>query len=347
MSITIHDVAKRANVSSATAARVLGNYGSVSVKTRERVLMAAEELGYVPNALARSMVKLRTSMVGLVLPDIRNAFFSALAQSAEKAARTAHYRVLVCDTGANFAAEESYLQDLYERRVDGIILASSIPRRRPHAGLQRAPVPVVLVDRQVEGVSLDCVRTDHEDGAYRAVKHLIGLGHRRIGIVLGTGGESVHFERLGGYQRALAEAGIANDGSLVKRRDWEVGQGVVEEFLAMREPPTALFTTNNVITTGVLTDLRRLRRRVPDEVAVVGFDDLDLGEALESPLTAVVQNAAMIGSTAMALLLQRMTEAESPPQEMVLRPSLVVRSSCGSALRRPDHHISERVQREA
>ena len=259
----------------------------------------------MPNALARSMVKARTGNLGLVVPDIRNAFFGAIAQSVAKSAKRSGHRVIMCDTGADFKTECGYLQDLIEQRVDGIILASSVPFGRRHPFLKKAPCPVVLIDRNVEGAELDCVRTDHEDGAYRAVKHLLSLGHRRIGIILGTGGESVHQQRLQGYESALAEEGIPIDEELVKRRDWETGLTVVDELLALDEPPTAIFSSNYVVTVGVLTDLKRLGKRIPEDVAVVSFDDIELAMLLEAPLTALIQDPALIGSTAMELLLQR------------------------------------------
>lgn len=331
--VTVKDVARKAGVSTATAARVLGGYGSVSEQTREIVLKAARELNYVPNALARSMVKARTGNLGLVVPDIRNAFFGTIAQSVAKSAKRSGHRVIMCDTGADYKTECRYLQDLIEQRVDGIILASSVPFGRRHSYLKKAPCPVVLIDRNVEGAELDCVRTDHEEGAYRAVKHLLSLGHRRIGIVLGTGTESVHFQRRRGYEAALKEAGIPLDEELIKRRDWESGLSAVDELLALDEPPTAIFATNYVITVGVLADLKRLGKRIPEDIALLSFDDIELAMLLEAPLTAVIQDPALIGSTAMELLLQRIRGErgrEAVPQEVVMRPSLVVRESCGA-----------------
>lgn len=332
--VTVKDVARKAGVSTATAARVLGGYGSVSDQTREIVLKAARELNYVPNALARSMVKARTGNLGLVVPDIRNAFFSAVAQSVVKSAKRSGHRVIICDTGADYKTECRYLQDLFEQRVDGIILASSVSSGRRHPNLKKAPCPVVLIDRNVEGAGLDCVRTDHEEGAYRAVKHLLSLGHRRIGIVVGTGSESVHFDRRRGYEAALAEEGIPIDEELIKQRDWERGLSAVDELFALADPPTAIFSTNYVITVGVLSDLKRLGKRIPEDVAVVSFDDLELAMLLEAPLTALVQDPALIGTTAMELLLQRVRGErgkDALPQEVVFRPALVVRQSCGAA----------------
>ena len=187
--VTVKDVAKKAGVSTATAARVLGNYGSVSERAREAVLRAARELNYVPNALARSMVKSRTGNIGLVVPDIRNAFFGAVAQSVVKTAKRAGYRVIICDTGADFKTECAYLRDLVEQRVEGILLASSVGHGRRHDFLKKPPCPVALIDRQVEGVPLDCVRSDHKGGAYHAVSLLIAAGHRQIGVIVGTATE--------------------------------------------------------------------------------------------------------------------------------------------------------------
>lgn len=330
---TIKDVARQSGVSVATASRALGNYGSVKEETRRIVLKVAAELNYVPNALARSMVKLRTDTIGLVVPDIRNAFFGAVAQSVAKAAKQEGLRVIVCDTGGDFETECDYLQDLVEQRVDGILLASCAPWDLEHALIDAVSCPVVLVDRVVKGAELDCVRSDHVQGARELIRHLIDLGHRRIGIVLGTGRESVHRERFQGYVQALEAAGITHRSEWVKHRDWEHGLGAVKEFLELGEPPTAIFTTNNVVTVSVLADLKRLGRKVPDEIAVAAFDDLELGNLLETPLTAVVQNPLLIGRTAMEMMLRRLSGEEAQtaaPKTKILQPTLVVRKSCGA-----------------
>ena len=333
--VTVKAVAQKAGVSTSTAARVLGNYGAVSDAMKEKVRNAARDLNYVPNALARSLITLQTHTIGLVVPDIRNTFFGTVARSVEQVAKNSGYRVFMCDTDGDFGLETDYLQDLFERRVDGIILASSASSGYSHELIARSPIPVVLIDRSVKGVKLDCVRTNHEQGAYIASKHLIGLGHGRIGIVLGTGEESVHRERLSGYRYALDEAGICFDEALVKRRDWSKGLEAVDELLQERPRPTAIFTTNNVVTVGVLSDLKRLSLRVPDNMAIVAFDDLDVGFLLESPLTAIKQNPSLIGRTSMELLLQRLErlggeEGNLPPQEVIMQPTLTVRASCGS-----------------
>lgn len=330
--VTVKAVAQRAGVSTATAARVLGNYGSVSERMKEKVLNAAQELNYVPNALARSLITLQTHTVGLVVPDIRNTFFAAVARSIENVAKKFGYRVFMCDTDGDFRLETDYLRDLFERRVDGIILASSASLGCRHELVAKSPIPVVLIDRSIRGVELDCIRTNHEGGAYAASKHLIELGHRRIGIVLGTGEESVHRERLNGYRAALDEAGIPFDEALVKRRDWSKGLNTVQELLQAQPRPTAIFTTNNVVTVGVLSDLKRLALRVPEDMAIVAFDDLDVGFLLESPLTVIEQNPSLIGRTAMELLLQRLSGegGDLPSQEVIMQPTLTVRASCGS-----------------
>ncbi|NLA58737.1 MAG: LacI family transcriptional regulator [Firmicutes bacterium] len=332
--VTIKAVAQKAGVSTSAAARVLGNYGYTSKEMREKVLEAARELNYVPYAVARSLITLETQTIGLIIPDICNTFFAAVARNVENVAKKYGYRVLMCDTDGELGLEEEYLQDLFERRVDGIILASSASWGARHELVAKSPIPVVLIDRSIKGANLDCVRTNHEGGAYLATKHLIALGHRHIGIVLGTGEESVHRERFCGYRRALEEAGIPVDEGLVKRRDWSRGLDAVEDLLEQRPRPTAIFTTNNVVTVGVLSDLKRLNLRVPEDMAIVAFDDLDVGFLLESPLTAIEQNPSLIGRTAMELLIQRLSgdDAYLPPQKVILQPTLTVRASCGSQL---------------
>lgn len=331
LAITVKDVAKKAEVSVATAARVLGGYGSASEATRNRVLEAARLLGYRPNAIARSMVKQHTNTLGLIIPDICNNFFTVLARGVEDVAQRYGYRIVLCNTDELPEHEHTYINELVERRIDGLILASATTSA---AHLPSEQVGLVLVDRQIPGAQGDVVRVDNQYGAYIGVKHLLQLGHRRIGIVVGPETASTTQERLAGYRNALDQAGIAYDPQLVHSSSHTArGQGATEYLLGLSSPPTALFTANNVVTTRVLLDVRRLGIRVPADLAIVTFDDLELAELVDPPLTVVSQPAYTVGTTAAQLLLSRLEQPghRQPPewQEIVFQPSLVVRDSCG------------------
>lgn len=332
MAITVKDVAKKANVSVATAARVLGGYGSTSEAARSRVLESARLLGYTPNAIARSMVKQRTNTVGLIIPDICNSFFTALARGVEDVMQRSGYRIVLCNTDEVPEHEYAYINELIQRRIDGLILASAAASA-DH--LPKGSIGLVLVDRQIPGAQGDVVRVDNEYGAYIGVKHLLQLGHKRIGIVVGPETAYTTQARLAGYRNALCQAGIAYDPQLVHSSSYtDRGRGATEYLLGLSSPPTALFTANNVVTTQVLLDVRRLGIQVPSDLAIVMFDDLELAELIDPPLTVVSQPSYTMGTTAAQLLLTRLEQPGNRQpaewQEIVFQPSLVIRASCGS-----------------
>lgn len=323
---TIHDVALRAGVSAATVSRWLGGH---HVRAADAVSRAVEELGYRPNASAQSLKTGRRGTIGVVVPDITNPFFAAVVKGLERAIPDGTYRMLLASSDESAEREAEVLADL-TGRVDGFVLAPANEQDRAPLELQQAGVPVVLLDREVSGgESYDVVLVDNLGGARLAAEHLLGLGHRRIGMINGPDDTTPGRERRAGFIEVLREAGVEVDAALDLAGDFreESGRVLTQQLLANPVPPTAIFTANNQMTIGALKAIRDLDVRVPDDVSVIGFDDLALGSLLHPPLTCITRADEEQGELVMRLLLQRL-EQDGPPQErIVLETHLEIRGS--------------------
>ncbi|MGC8963033.1 MAG: LacI family DNA-binding transcriptional regulator [Candidatus Bipolaricaulaceae bacterium] len=330
--VTIRDVAARAGVSVATVSHVINGTRKVAPSTAERVCRAIEELGYQPNSLARGLRTRVTQVIGVLVSDITNPFFATLVRGVEDAARDAGYSVIICNSDEDPEKEDHYIRVLWQRRVDGLLIAPTQDGTSPAIQkLIKRKIPFVFVDRKAKGIEADAVLSDNVGGAYLATKHLIDRGHKKIGIVLGIPGATTTEERFAGYRQALKEAGILFSEELVVWGGYrmEGGRRAAGELLSLRDPPTAIFSTNNLMTVGVLQQLFARGIRVPDQVAVVGFDDLEWAEIASPSLTAVVQKPYTIGRTAADLLLKRLGGLGSVGQyqEVRIQVDLRIRSS--------------------
>ena len=328
---TIRDVAQRAGVSVATVSHVINGTRKVAPETAARVRRAMEELDYHPNAVARSLRTRKTQAIGVVVSDITNPFFATLVRGAEDAAIEAGYSLIVCNSDETPEKEDLYVRLLWRRRMDGLLIA---PVRDGASSavqeLARRQMPFVFIDRKAKGVEADAVLSDNVGGAYLATQHLIERGHKRIGIVLGIPGATTTEERLAGYRRALEEAGIPLAEDLVVWGGYRVagGRRATAKLLSLSDPPTAIFSTNNLMTVGVLKELFHRKVRIPKDVAVVGFDDLEWAEMANPPLTTVAQQPYEIGHRALALLLEQLSrECESPAREVRIPVVLKLRDS--------------------
>src|SRR5690242_17675100 len=275
MAVTVHDVAARAGVSAITVSRALNNRGYVSEETRARVLAVAEELNYVPNAVASSLRSNKTQLLALLITDITNPFWTTLARSVEDAANEAGYGVLLCNTDEDQGKEARYIDLLLRRRIDGLIVAPTRESTQILQNLKRKQLAFVLIDRLVEGVVADTVRGDSVNGAYQLTEHLLLGGYRRIAMLSGPATVSTAEDRVVGYRRALAQGGVPVDEDLVLYGQYRVSWGyqATQDLMSRAGPPDAVFAGNNYIALGVLEALDTLGLKVPDDVAVVCFDD--------------------------------------------------------------------------
>lgn len=328
---SLQEVAARAKVSIATVSRVLNKSEKVVPETRAIVEQALRDLDFRPSRVARRlrMNSGRAHLVGLIIPDIQNPFFAEMARGVEDAAYAAQYALLLCNSDENPEKERFYLDVMRDESVDGVVLPPFDEAGAAVADVVRAGLPVVCVDRSLAKVKTDLVEVDNHRGAFEAVSHLIEKGHRRIGLIEGRTQVSTTRERRRGYLDALAENRITARKDLMRAGDFkqESGRALTHELLDLRQPPTALFVGNNLMTVGALAALHQRGRRVPQDVAIVGFDDLPWAEALDPPLTVVRQPAYEVGKQAMELLLKRIMEPARPPVTIRLRPELIVRRS--------------------
>ena len=327
---TISDVAKLAGVSTMTVSRVINNSGYISQRTRERVERAIAELGYVPNALARSLRSKQTRIIALIVTDIINPFFTAVARGVEDVAREQDFSVVYCNTDESAEAELKYLNTLVQKRIDGFLLVPAGDPSEPLALLQGRATPVVVLDRRVPSGEADQVRSDSEHGAYQLVRHLLELGHRRIAALSGSKAVSTALDRVAGYARALREAGVADDHGLIFYDRYTQGDGyrMAQQALALSPRPTAMFAANNLITFGAFQAIREAGLRIPADISLVSFDDLPRSMMWEPFLTVAAQPAYAIGQQATELLLARLAgNGPDDRQELVLPTDMIVRSS--------------------
>lgn len=328
---TIRDVARRAGVGVATVSRVLNNSGYVSSVTRARVLQAVEELGYVPNRLARGLRSKRTQTLGLVLTDITNPFWTTVARGVEDAASAQGFSVILCNTDESPDKEAEYVDLLLQKQVDGFLLVPACNTTSAIERIRDRQVPVVVLDRRVS-VPVDTVRGDSEGGAYALTTYLLALGHRRIAVLSGSEQVSTAVDRVVGYRRALEEAGIAFDPRLVFYRAFtqDAGAAMTEAALALIPRPTALFAANNFIAIGAFRVLQERGLRVPGDCSLVGFDDLPPSLLFNPFLTVVSQPVYEMGWRAAELLIARLSATvNAPPEEILLPAELIVRRSSG------------------
>jgi LacI family transcriptional regulator len=333
---TIHDVAQRAGVSPITVSRVINHSGYASQETRERVEAAVIELGYVPNRLARSLRSKRTHTLALVITDITNPFFTTVARGVEDTASDAGYTVIFCNTDESESEEKKYLQVLLQQQVDGILLVPARSTPDSIEMIRKQNTPVVVLDRRLSpGVAVDTVRCENELGAYQLVRLLIELGHRDIALLSGPLGVSTAEDRLAGYRRAMREAEVDAGAQTVVYGSFNQASGseMMRQLLDRNPRPTAVFAANNLIGIGALHAIQHAGLHVPEDIALVTFDDLP-PTLLTSPFfTVSSQPAYEMGKRATQLLLARLTtDASAPCQEIILPTELIVRQSSGSAV---------------
>ncbi|HEY3368114.1 MAG TPA: LacI family DNA-binding transcriptional regulator [Symbiobacteriaceae bacterium] len=328
MNPTIRDVAQAAGVGLATVSRVLNDSGYVRPETRERVLQACSDLGFVPSQLARSMVRRSTATIGLIVPDITNPFFPAITRGVEDAASEVGYTVFLCNTDNDPAMEALDVRKLRERRVDGIIFVGTTDRHELVTGLLAGEVPVVVTDRQLDDLDVDSVLVNNSLGAQAAVRHLIDLGHRRIAHAAGHPATRTGQDRLAGYQQALQEASIPYDPSLVVFGEYtlESGYAAAQILLGRAPRPTAVFAGNDLMAIGMLRAATEAGIAVPDELSVVGFDDIQMAALIHPALTTVRQPAYDMGRRAMTMLHERITGGiPAAGRRHIFQPELIVR----------------------
>ncbi len=329
---TIKHVAAAAGVSTATVSRVLSGLAGVRDGVRERVHEVVRTLGYQPNRVARSLRVRTTRTIGVIIPDIENPFFTRVVRGIEEVLQSAEYSLLLANSNESPARERINLATLQAEGVAGVIFTATERERLDSSDLAGPQLPMVAVSRVLPGLKVDTVTVGNAEGARAAVAHLIGLGHRRIGLISGPTGISTARDRQAGYEKALQEAGLPLDRDLIQYADFrqDGGYTAMQQLLQMGVPPSGVFVGSNLMTLGALQAIQERGLDIPGQIAIVGFDDMPWAASLRPPLTAVAQPAYEVGTAAARLLLERLREPDRPIRHIVLETRLVVRASCGS-----------------
>ncbi|MBV7523381.1 MULTISPECIES: LacI family DNA-binding transcriptional regulator [Pseudomonas] len=325
---TIKDVAALAGISYTTVSHVVNKTRPVSEEVRIKVEAAIQTLDYVPSAVARSLKAKTTATIGLLVPNSLNPYFAELARGIEDYCERNGYCVILCNSDDNPDKQRSYLRVLLEKRIDGLIVASAGGDSGLAQGLKGVRTPMVIVDRGLDGVDADLVRIDHEYGAYLATRHLLELGHRDIATISGPQSTSVAQMRLAGYRRALKEAGVeVSPGRMLESDFTSTGGYSAAAFLLESNPPTAVFAANDMIGIGVLRAAAERNIRVPSELSVIGFDDIQMSRYVYPSLTTVGQSILQLGEMAAEVLLRRIATPGLATDQRIVTPSIVMRES--------------------
>ena len=325
----IKDVALHAGVSVTTVSHVVNGTRFVSEVARQRVEAAVRELGYVPSAVARSLKHNTTRTFGMVIPNNSNPYFAEIIQGVEARSFAAGYNVILCNSNDDPERQAAYLRVLAEKRIDGLIFVVTGSDAVVRATLGGINTPLVLLDREVSGVSSDLVEVNHVLGSQMATEHLLELGHPRVACISGPPGLSPSSQRRAGWKDALEKAGVERKESDLARGDFTARGGylAMQTLLKRRPRPTAVFACNDLMAFGALTAAREAGIAVPQQLSIVGFDDIDLAAFSAPPLTTVAQPKQQIGTVAAELLLDRVGNARADNRQMILDPELRVRAS--------------------
>ncbi len=326
----IQEVAKQAGVSISTVSRVLNGTARVNDEVKERVYEAIQKLDYRPSRAARSLRANSSTIIGLLISDLQNPFFMEIIKGVEDTAQRNGYSVILCNSDEDALREQRYLEVLFDERVAGAII---VPTHEQLQGLRRFQehnIPIVALDRRIKDTSIDAVLANNVRGASEAVTHLIENGYRRIGVISGPKSTTTGRERLEGYRQALHQAGITPDPALERCGPYkaEAGRHLAESLLHLDPPIDALFACYNMVTLGAMDALHAHNLRIPDDIALVGYDEMPWASLGAISLTTVVQPAYEMGSSAALRLFQRLqNHGEFTRQEIILTPTLRIRGS--------------------
>jgi DNA-binding LacI/PurR family transcriptional regulator len=330
-SVSLRDVAKRSKVSVSTVSRVVNEAGNTDPETLRRVQKAIKALNYKPNRVAQRLrlPSGQRKLIGLLVPDIQNPFYVDVVRGVEDLAHEKGYAVFMGNFGQEEDKEALYLDLMLSESVDGLIVAPSNEKQNKIVELVKNEFPLVCVDRSLSVIDSDVVLVNNVQAAYDAVEHLVQRGHKRIAYIGGLPTISTTAQRNEGYIRALTKHGIEVDKQLVRFGDskHESGKLLAAELLDLPKPPTAFFTGNSLITLGALETIHTRGKRIPEDIAIVGFDDMPWSISLNPPLTAVSQPGYEIGKRATEMLFHRIIDPHRKPVEVSLDAELIIRKS--------------------
>jgi LacI family transcriptional regulator len=326
---TIKDVAKKAGVSVATVSHVVNGTRYVSDQFKTKVRSAMDELNYQPNALARSLRRKESKIIGLMIPDSTNPYFAEIAWSIEYASKKEGYSVILCNSDGNVNKESSYIDVLIENQADGIIIVAAGKSSVNFQKLLDRKIPVVMVDRDSPNVKTDSIQINNAVNGELAADHLISLHHKQIACITGPREVSPSFDRLDGYKRALSKNNLPLNEDFIIRGDFKPHGGYLAgiKLLEMQNRPTAIFACNDLMAYGVMRAAVEKGFQVPDDLSVIGFDDIYLSTYINPPLTTIKQPRIEMGEEAVFSLINRIKDPDRIARRIYLDATLVVRSS--------------------
>lgn len=326
---TMKQVAEKAKVSTTTVSHVINNTRVVSEDARERVLSVIRDLRYIPSAVARSLKNDKTHTLGMIIPNNSNPYFAEIIQGIEAESFKLGYNIILCNSYDDPKKQAAYTRVLMEKRIDGLIIVSSGSDEELNQLLSDEGIPKVLVDREVPGLAADFIEADHEQGGYLATKYLIDLGHRDIACVSGPKTLLPSSDRVQGYWRALKEAGIALRDDFLAHSDFtsQGGFTAFQQLLALKQRPTAIFASNDLMAIGGLCAAHQAGVNIPEELSVIGYDDIALASFTTPRLTTIAQPKYEIGVLTAQVMVKRILNAELPLCREMLETQLMIRQS--------------------
>lgn len=325
---TIQDVAKAAGVSVATVSRVINNSQAVAGETREAVMSAIKRLNYQPNLLGRNLRRTETKRLLVLLPNIGNPFYARIVKGIEDVAHKNGYNVMLCNTDSDAEREKLYLELLRSRLADGVIFMAPVMGREGLTDIGRN-FPVVQCCEYTEGALVSHVSIDNHAAAYKLTKHLISAGHKKIGLISCKSSVVSTLQRESGFKKALADSGIEFREDFIKYGDYSFNSGLraANQFVSMKDGPTAIFAISDIMAIGALRAIRENNLRVPEDVAVAGFDNINFSSMCNPTLTTISQPKYDMGCISMELLLQQIRGELKEPKAILLEYEMIIRES--------------------
>lgn len=332
--MNIKAVAKKAGVSVATVSRVLNHPDAVAPDTKEHILNVMESLDYTPNWFARGLKLNRTGAIALLIPEILDLGYMEIAKGVEDIAHQKNYNIMLCTTEEDRNKEKGYIENFISRKIDGIILVSSFLNKSDLVQLKKQDIPVVLIGRNEELDGEDLVYSDYKSATGEAVRHMLEIGYRKIGMIYGNRPKIENRDKLEGFQKTIIDEGLnyQPDHIVEEENSIEGGYLGASKLLNLKDKPEAIFVTSDMMAIGAMEKIKQIGLRIPQDIAIVGFDNLKISGFIEPKLTTVAKPMYRMGLVAARLLFDKMeddSEGESEPQEILIQSKLKVRKSCG------------------
>jgi DNA-binding LacI/PurR family transcriptional regulator len=343
---TLKEVATLAGVSTATVSNVLNETKNVSDEVKNKVFSAIQELNYQPNIVAKSLRVQESRIIGLLISDIANPFFSIVVRGIEEELAKSDYSILLCNTDSSVEKEDKYLKVLIGKRVDGLIVSSTGNTGDYFRSMEKTGVPMVFLNRCPDFMVSDVIMTNNIKGSYSGTEHLIRHGFEKIAIITGPISISTGKDRLTGYKRALEDYGITESDELVKEGNFDIESGYMKmkELMEQDNKPDAVFISNNSMTLGAYKYLKESGISIPDQLAVVGYDDSDWADIVDPPITTIKQPAYELGVHAARLILARIINNQVKREITYMDTELIIRHSCGCNKENPYSSESNKLE---